>query len=213
MALFGPKDAKLSKLTTIFQVDEPAEEFTDDTELFRWLVREKQGSRPPMTQKEHSCFKRLIDIRRLVRLIMASLEERQEVSRQHLVDLHNIYRAIPENQMHKSLYWNDSAIEKTQGADIWIDPRIVRTSSYYDLPFDHQIGQKIIEEIVKRMATPEQFAKCPECQSVFVRTNPRAIFCSHRDRNRAMVHRFNARKADERVTAKAAVEERNIILA
>lgn len=209
MALFGPKDLGVPKLTAFYQVDspgfdhEPSQEEIEtseffQSEFFQWLVRERLGSiRPPGSPTEWACLGRLIALHGPIKRMMATLHSRGMASAPDFDQFKKIYAGTPLVQIERTLGYHPWSVKKDENGK-WIDFRTLQTGSVTKLPYDHNVGEELMKDFLDKAKTPQIFAQCPECQSIYLKINPRAVFCSHRCKNRAMVHRFNAKAAAEK---------------
>ena len=193
MALFhNAKDRDLSRLTTLFQVDDYVDEANpQSSELFGWLVKEKgqwdvigtPGSDyrlGPKIGADRESFWRLKAIHDVAKQIMLEMHTRHSISTEAVWRLSKLRATMPpENRTKTILFLPEKAF--TEDGQEWVAPQYLFSSYMSELPFDYNIGRDIVEELVRRIQdTPEAFAACPECESIYLRLNPRTVYCSAR---------------------------------
>lgn len=204
MALFGPKDKNLPLLTTFFQVEDIPAQFDDieEVELFQWLVQEKHGnSRPPLILGEHDCFMRLARLHNLTKPFMIDLYDRRRLSASVATQFGILCRQIPQPQSTRTFGFPKDAVERDEEGE-WINPKDVDIGRGGGLPYDYHVASKIVEDLIGIMRKPENLAKCPECQSIYVKARPasRQIYCSHRCGQR---HLMRGKMREKRAAKKA----------
>ena len=204
MALFGPKDINLPRLTQFFQVE-------GVEELHEWLNREKGGNaRPPLNKKQDECFARLTTLHSLTKRMMKDLHNRQKVSSTTLEQFALLRKAIPQETQVRSFAWDSQDIEQDEeGA--WISPKDVFLGFVESLPYDHNLGKNIAEDLLAIWRTPQKLLRCEECTSIFVarrEQTPVQRFCSHRcaDRHSARLRRHELGKSSDRNSRKITLD-------
>ncbi len=189
MALFGAKDANLPLLTQFFQIDDPGEAPFEETELFQWLST-RGGNLLLLNPAGSKTFKRIADIQRVVKRIMRSMhDDKGPIRADDLNTLFNLYREAPATNLEYWMIYSGGAANK----DGWVDPTSLRFGSWNKETFDWGLGTRIIEALVGNDTTvghifhPERFAECPECRNIYLKLNPRALYCSQRCGHRRLM--------------------------
>lgn len=202
MALFGPRDKDLPRLTRFYQVSQPGQDQPmEEWELYEWLRREIGHPLPFFYEEDRAVLDRLRRIHLLVRQMMDELADNHKLRMTTARAYLEMLKEIPEPKRDDRFIGLIRTPRDAEGYYVegyepgeWIEPTDLVTMNVYHLSWDHDMGKHILADIYREKDRPELFTRCEECLSAFRTTRAGQVYCSKRCSGRVMTRRSRQKK-------------------